>query len=96
MFDVFFRKCDFTAVLEYFDEQREIKKGRSKEEKQEEKERNAKITEEYGFCMWDHHKEKIGNFRLEPPGLKNRRGLGSNHRFQDCSVDEESTQKWAS
>ena len=67
---VFFSKCDFTAVLEYFDEQREIKKGRSKEEKQEEKERNAKITEEYGFCMWDHHKEKIGNFRLEPPGFQ--------------------------
>jgi len=67
-------KCDFTAVLDYFDEQREIKKNRTKEEKQVEKEKNLKVSEEYGFCMWDKHKEKIGNFRLEPPGLFRGRG----------------------
>lgn len=63
------KKCDFTKVLEHFDNVREKRKNRSKEEKQKEKEKTAKINEEYGFCMWDGHKEKIGNFRLEPPGL---------------------------
>lgn len=66
---ILFSKCDFTAVLDYFDEQREIKKNRTKDEKLVEKEKNLKVSEEYGFCMWDNHKEKIGNFRLEPPGF---------------------------
>lgn len=29
---------------------------------------------EYGFCTIDGHKEKIGNFRIEPPGLFRGRG----------------------
>jgi len=68
------KKCDFTKVLDHFDAQREIRKNRSKEEKQVEKEKNAKIQAEYGFCEWDGHQEKIGNFRLEPPGLFRGRG----------------------
>ena len=28
----------------------------------------------YGFCVIDGHKEKIGNFRIEPPGLFRGRG----------------------
>lgn len=38
------------------------------------KEENAAIQEEYGFCIMDGHKEKIGNFRIEPPGLFRGRG----------------------
>lgn len=38
------------------------------------KEENAKLVEEYGFCTMDGHKEKIGNFRIEPPGLFRGRG----------------------
>ena len=33
------------------------------------------LLEEYGFCNWDGHKEKIGNFKLEPPGLFRGRGV---------------------
>jgi len=66
--------CDFTKVKAYQEEQREIRKNRSKEEKNKEKEDKQKIDDEYGFCMWDKHKEKIGNFRLEPPGLFRGRG----------------------
>ena len=46
----------------------------SKEEKKAQKEKNEAITLEYGFCMLDGHKEKIGNFRAEPPGLFRGRG----------------------
>ena len=46
----------------------------SKEEKKALKEKNEAITEEYGFCMLDGHREKIGNFRAEPPGLFRGRG----------------------
>ena len=38
------------------------------------KEANLKIVEEYGFCMLDNHKERIGNFKIEPPGLFRGRG----------------------
>lgn len=29
---------------------------------------------EYGYCLMDNHKERIGNFRIEPPGLFRGRG----------------------
>lgn len=38
------------------------------------KEANQKIVDEYGYCMLDHHKERIGNFKIEPPGLFRGRG----------------------
>ena len=38
------------------------------------KEDNEKLVKEYGFCLIDGHKEKVGNFRIEPPGLFRGRG----------------------
>ncbi|KAK3570375.1 hypothetical protein QTP86_019249 [Hemibagrus guttatus] len=35
---------------------------------------NQKVLEEYGYCMLDHHRERIGNFKIEPPGLFRGRG----------------------
>jgi len=67
-------KCDFSEINEHFKKVSEERKNRSKEEKKAEKENNEKIVEEYGFCMMDGHKEKIGNFRIEPPGLFRGRG----------------------
>lgn len=41
---------------------------------QENKEKNEALVKEYGFCTIDGHKEKIGNFKIEPPGLFRGRG----------------------
>ncbi len=30
--------------------------------------------QEYGFCIMDNHRERIANFRIEPPGLFRGRG----------------------
>lgn len=38
------------------------------------KEANEKIVDEFGYCLLDHHKERIGNFKIEPPGLFRGRG----------------------
>ena len=38
------------------------------------KEKNEEVMLEYGFCIIDGHKEKIGNFKIEPPGLFRGRG----------------------
>ena len=45
-----------------------------KEEKQKLKEDNQKIADMYGTCIMDGHKQKVGNYRVEPPGLFRGRG----------------------
>ncbi|XP_071957793.1 DNA topoisomerase I, mitochondrial-like isoform X2 [Antedon mediterranea] len=68
------KKCNFKKMQEYFLMKTEERKAMSKEEKNKIKEKNAEILEEYGYCTIDSHKEKIGNFRIEPPGLFRGRG----------------------
>src|SRR5438105_15185439 len=46
----------------------------SKEEKQRLKEEKLQLEEKYGFCYLDGRKQKVGNFRVEPPGLFRGRG----------------------
>ncbi|GMT28365.1 hypothetical protein PFISCL1PPCAC_19662, partial [Pristionchus fissidentatus] len=68
------KKCDFRQIDVYFKEQSEKRKTMTKEEKlkiKEEKEGEMKI---YGFTFIDGHKQKIANFRIEPPGLFRGRG----------------------
>ncbi|XP_023862059.1 DNA topoisomerase 1 [Salvelinus sp. IW2-2015] len=67
-------KCNFTEISEYFKAQSEARKQMSKDEKLKIKEENERILQEYGFCVMDNHKERIGNFRIEPPGLFRGRG----------------------
>nr|XP_034825720.1 DNA topoisomerase I, mitochondrial isoform X3 [Maniola hyperantus] len=67
-------KCDFKEMQQYFLSVSEKNKNRSKEEKAALKAKNEEIQKEYGFCTIDGHKEKIGNFRIEPPGLFRGRG----------------------
>ncbi|XP_075694583.1 DNA topoisomerase 1-like isoform X2 [Rhinoderma darwinii] len=67
-------KCDFTEINTYHKGKTEERKNRTKEEKLKLKEENAKLVEEFGFCIMDHHRERIGNFKIEPPGLFRGRG----------------------
>ncbi|XP_040265373.1 DNA topoisomerase 1-like [Bufo bufo] len=67
-------KCDFTEIFGYHKRITDERKNRTKEEKMKLKEENAKIVEEFGFCLMDHHREKIGNFKIEPPSLFRGRG----------------------
>ncbi|XP_075067723.1 DNA topoisomerase I, mitochondrial isoform X4 [Mixophyes fleayi] len=66
--------CDFSEIHKYFTEKNEARKALPKEEKQKLKKEADKIQEEYGYCMLDGHREKIGNFKTEPPGLFRGRG----------------------
>jgi DNA topoisomerase-1 len=69
-----FQKCDFTQIHEYYKERSEARKAMSKEEKKKLKEENDRIAEEYGWAVVDSHRQKIGNFKTEPPGLFRGRG----------------------
>eukprot|EP00005_Dracoamoeba_jomungandri_P011673 CAMPEP_0174268078 /NCGR_PEP_ID=MMETSP0439-20130205/36049_1 /TAXON_ID=0 /ORGANISM="Stereomyxa ramosa, Strain Chinc5" /LENGTH=864 /DNA_ID=CAMNT_0015356025 /DNA_START=72 /DNA_END=2666 /DNA_ORIENTATION=- len=69
-----FDKCDFRPINAYLQERKEQRKNRSKEEKQKEKEEREALVAKYGWALVDGHKQKIGNFRVEPPGLFLGRG----------------------
>ncbi|XP_034540561.1 DNA topoisomerase I, mitochondrial [Notolabrus celidotus] len=67
-------KCDFGEIHAMHKAKVEARRNLSKEEKLANKEANQKILDEFGFCLLDHHKERIGNFKIEPPGLFRGRG----------------------
>ncbi len=69
-----FSKCDFRPIFEYYDAQREAKKALPVAEKKALKAEKDAIEAPYMYCMWDGRKQKVGNFRVEPPGLFRGRG----------------------
>ncbi|CAL1595391.1 unnamed protein product [Knipowitschia caucasica] len=67
-------KCDFGEMHAMHKAKVEARKNMTKEDKQTMKDANQKIVDEFGYCLLDHHKERIGNFKIEPPGLFRGRG----------------------
>lgn len=69
-----FKKCDFTKLSNHREAERQKRLNRSKEEKEAEKAKTAKETEWYSHAIVNGVREKLGNFRLEPPQLFRGRG----------------------
>ncbi|CAO3671742.1 hypothetical protein G6F70_005031 [Rhizopus microsporus] len=69
-----FNKCDFRPIWEKLQRDKEAKKQMSKEEKQRLKEEKKKIEEPYQTAIVDGRREKVGNFKIEPPELFRGRG----------------------
>ncbi|KAF4555804.1 DNA topoisomerase 1 [Elsinoe fawcettii] len=69
-----FEKCDFKAIFEYYDAERQKKKNIPAAEKKAIKAAKDEAEAAYQFCLWDGRKQKVGNFRVEPPGLFRGRG----------------------
>ncbi|XP_030546644.1 DNA topoisomerase 1 alpha-like [Rhodamnia argentea] len=66
--------CDFTPIYDWYQQEKEKKKQMTKEEKNALKEEKTKQEEKYMWAIVDGVKEKVGNFRVEPPGLFRGRG----------------------
>lgn len=66
--------CDFTPIYEWHQREKEKKKQMSTEEKKALKEEKLNQEEKYMWAIVDGVKEKVGNFRVEPPGLFRGRG----------------------
>jgi len=64
----------FDAIWEDHCKKREAKKAMSKEEKAKLKEEQEAIHKRFKYCFMDGRKEKVSNFRIEPPGLFRGRG----------------------
>jgi DNA topoisomerase-1 len=69
-----FEKCDFKPIFEHFEAERAAKKALPAAEKKALKAEKDAAEAEYMHCMWDGRKQKVGNFRVEPPGLFRGRG----------------------
>eukprot|EP00238_Polyblepharides_amylifera_P006978 CAMPEP_0196575034 /NCGR_PEP_ID=MMETSP1081-20130531/4604_1 /TAXON_ID=36882 /ORGANISM="Pyramimonas amylifera, Strain CCMP720" /LENGTH=793 /DNA_ID=CAMNT_0041893219 /DNA_START=114 /DNA_END=2495 /DNA_ORIENTATION=- len=66
--------CDFTLINQHIIQLREKKKLLTKEEKLKIKEEREKLEAPYLYATIDGRREKVGNFRVEPPGLFRGRG----------------------
>lgn len=69
-----FSECDFQSIFEYYDGLRTEKKSLPSAEKKRLKAEKDAAEAPYMYCMWDGRKQKVGNFRVEPPGLFRGRG----------------------
>ncbi|KAI8842098.1 hypothetical protein BC829DRAFT_401894 [Chytridium lagenaria] len=69
-----FSKCNFSLIYDYLQKKKEERKSMTKEEKQKLKEEKLALDEHYGWAVLDGRKEKVGNYRIEPPGLFKGRG----------------------
>lgn len=69
-----FELCDFRPMLEHFEAEKAKKKAMTTEEKKQAKKTKDELENKYTTCLLDGRKEKVGNFRVEPPGLFRGRG----------------------
>lgn len=69
-----FDMCDFSKMAEYWAAKNEAKKALTKEEKAAAKAEKDALEAPYLYCTWDGRKQKVGNFRVEPPSLFRGRG----------------------
>jgi DNA topoisomerase I len=69
-----FDLCDFRPMFEHFETEKAKKKAMTTEEKKAAKKAKDDLEAKYTTCLLDGRKEKVGNFRVEPPGLFRGRG----------------------
>ncbi|KAJ7072288.1 DNA topoisomerase I [Mycena amicta] len=69
-----FDSCDFRPIFEHLESEKAKRKAMSAQEKKELKKIKDEQELKYTTCLLDGRKEKVGNFRVEPPGLFRGRG----------------------
>jgi DNA topoisomerase-1 len=65
---------DFSNIINYIEQQKELKKLKTKEQKEAEKLEKEKLREQYGYAVLDGQKIALGAYMIEPPSLFMGRG----------------------
>lgn len=65
---------DFSLIRQYYDKMKEIKLNMSEDEKKRNKIKQTELEEPYQYCVIDGAQQKIGNYKVEPPGIFLGRG----------------------
>lgn len=69
-----FDKCDFTLIKNHLDQEKQLRKAATDEEKAKKKEMKDLQVLKHGYALIDGRLEKMGNYNVEPPGLFRGRG----------------------
>lgn len=69
-----FHKIDWEPLATYAEQQAAERRNKTKEEKKAIKEEKERREAPFQYCLWNGRKEKVGNFRVEPPSLFRGRG----------------------
>ena len=69
-----YKKCDFGPIHAWAEAERERKKAMTTEEKKKAKAERDEAEAKFMYATVDGKREKVGNFRVEPPGLFRGRG----------------------
>jgi len=67
-------QIDFSLIKNHLEKEKEIKTSISKEEKIIIKQKQLKLEEPYMYCIIDGNQQKVGNYKIEPPGIFLGRG----------------------
>jgi DNA topoisomerase-1 len=67
-------EIDFSLIKKYLEKEKEKKKQMSKEEKERIKKKQMIEEEPYMYCIIDGTQQKVGNYKIEPPGIFLGRG----------------------
>lgn len=67
-------KCDFSPIFEHFQTRKAQRKAEPLAQRKEQKATRDALEEPFKYCIWDCQQQKVGNFRIEPPGLFRGRG----------------------
>ena len=89
-----FAKCDFRPLAEYLEAEKAKLKRMSKAEKQAAKEAREKLEAPFATCMFNGRPEKVGSFRIEPPGLFRGRGEHPKKGCVKVCTDDASRPRW--
>lgn len=65
---------DFSLIKKYIDYEKDKKANVTKEQKEKIKNDQLKIEEPYMYCVIDSLQQKVGNYKIEPPGIFLGRG----------------------
>ena len=71
-------ECDFSLFLKHIQEQKEKIKNMSKDEKDRLKKIQEDHEEKYKIAIIDGKEQKVGNYKIEPPGIFIGRGKNPN------------------
>lgn len=69
-----FLNFDFSLIKKHLEEEREKRLSKTKEEKEKIKEKQLELEKPYSILQLDGAEQKVGNFKIEPPGIFLGRG----------------------
>ncbi|XP_030374324.1 DNA topoisomerase 1-like [Scaptodrosophila lebanonensis] len=84
-----FSLCDFSHIHKYFVEMAEKKRRASNTKKAQLKAIRHAEAEKFGFCEIDGFRERISNYRIEPPGIFRGRGMHPKMGMLKARIDPE-------